>query len=282
MNQQLYSWSSQWLEMLWHASWTGGIAILIALAAALLMRRLKIAAWVEHWLWRLVFLKLLLALFITQPIKVPLLPPPEPVSVVEVMQVSPSAAMPVIAENLNASVGATQPASAAVPETDGGLSVVAHQFTGWIDVSPFDPSEVLDAYDVLAPYALGLLGKGGAGNGQFRDLLRRGELTGRCDPETFVLQVDPTGIHNPVLDPQRPCQVFRGQPELGELGLRGFYEDALVLNAPEIHPGHARYDDQLLADVLRVLLELRVAVAVAGDGHQEAVDEPEVNTKLKF
>lgn len=81
MNGQLESWSDRWLEVMWQASFSGGAAILIVLAAVHCLTRLNTPAWVEHWLWKLVFLKLLLALVITHPIQVPVLPPAESAAV---------------------------------------------------------------------------------------------------------------------------------------------------------------------------------------------------------
>ena len=68
--------ANAWLPMLWRASLHGGIAILIVSAVASVAGRwFRFPAWGEHWLWRVVYLKMLLALVVVQAIPLPILPP---------------------------------------------------------------------------------------------------------------------------------------------------------------------------------------------------------------
>ena len=166
--------------------------------------------------------------------------------------------------------------------TDGELPVKAHQIDRWIDIPPFDRGKVPDANDVSTPHTLGPLNETGTGNGQRGDLFGRAELARGCNAETPILQVDSPGVDDSILDSKGTCNILRGQAQLGELGLRSFDIDALVLDAPEIHASHAWHDGELLADDSRVTVEICIAEAVTGERHQEAEDEPEVVTDPGF
>jgi beta-lactamase regulating signal transducer with metallopeptidase domain/predicted deacylase len=70
---------SAWiLEGLFRASWQGGIAVLLVWGASALVPRLPAA--VKSWLWRLVFLKMLLAFLWVRPIELMVLAPDEDLS----------------------------------------------------------------------------------------------------------------------------------------------------------------------------------------------------------
>lgn len=61
-----------WATLVWKASWQGGAALLLVLLLGLVVRRLS--AQVRCWLWRLAFLKLLIAGVWTIPLTLPWLP----------------------------------------------------------------------------------------------------------------------------------------------------------------------------------------------------------------
>jgi beta-lactamase regulating signal transducer with metallopeptidase domain len=64
--------AAAWLAAIWRASWQGGIAFLIVWAVCSTVPRLPAQA--KSWLWRLAYLKLLVAFFWAAPIGLPLLP----------------------------------------------------------------------------------------------------------------------------------------------------------------------------------------------------------------
>jgi beta-lactamase regulating signal transducer with metallopeptidase domain len=72
--------ADSWLAALWRASWQGGLALLLVWAVCRACHRLPARA--KSWLWRLAYLKLLVALLLATPIDLPLLPartaPPSP------------------------------------------------------------------------------------------------------------------------------------------------------------------------------------------------------------
>ena len=72
--------ADSWLAALWRASWQGGLTLLLVWAVCRVFHRLPARA--KSWLWRLAYLKLLVALFFATPIDLPLLPartaPPSP------------------------------------------------------------------------------------------------------------------------------------------------------------------------------------------------------------
>jgi beta-lactamase regulating signal transducer with metallopeptidase domain/biopolymer transport protein ExbD len=84
--QWLNEFAPRWASAMWQATWQGGLAI----AVVWLLCRLRpgILARVRCWLWRLAFAKLLVCLFWTTPINLPLLPAPKPMAIA-VSQVEP-------------------------------------------------------------------------------------------------------------------------------------------------------------------------------------------------
>src|SRR5690349_21500865 len=79
MTALLTGFAEAWLSATGRAAWQGGLALLAVWLLCRAFRRLPPAAAI--WLWRLAFLKLLVAFFWAAPIAVPLLPPPAPVVV---------------------------------------------------------------------------------------------------------------------------------------------------------------------------------------------------------
>ncbi len=71
--------SSLWAPLLWRASWQGGVALILILVICRAIR--KIPAHVQCWLWRLAFLKLLIAGLWIVPLELRWLPPAEPMTV---------------------------------------------------------------------------------------------------------------------------------------------------------------------------------------------------------
>src|SRR5258707_2812526 len=66
-------WAATWCDAMWHATWIGGLAILAAWAITTLFPQTPIFA--RSWLWRLVYLKLVVVLFWSVPIELPFLSP---------------------------------------------------------------------------------------------------------------------------------------------------------------------------------------------------------------
>lgn len=64
--------AAAWLEALWRASWQGGVGFILVGAICCIFKRLPARA--RSWLWRLAYLKLLVAFFWATPIDLPLLP----------------------------------------------------------------------------------------------------------------------------------------------------------------------------------------------------------------
>jgi beta-lactamase regulating signal transducer with metallopeptidase domain len=67
-------WVDVWAAAMGRACWQGGLALLVVWGACAVLRRTAPA--VKCWLWRLGYLKFLVALFLLVPISVPLLPAP--------------------------------------------------------------------------------------------------------------------------------------------------------------------------------------------------------------
>src|SRR5689334_22728142 len=64
---------SDWVVAIWNASWQGGRALMLAWLICRAFPRLSPR--LQCWLWRLAYLKLLVALVWTTPFRLPLLPP---------------------------------------------------------------------------------------------------------------------------------------------------------------------------------------------------------------
>lgn len=73
VNPALAPFAATWGAALWRASWQGGLAILAVWSLCRPVRRMPPAQ--QCWLWRLAYLKLLIALFWVSPVSLPLLPP---------------------------------------------------------------------------------------------------------------------------------------------------------------------------------------------------------------
>lgn len=70
--EAIASWSVLWAEAMARASWQGGLALAIAWLVCRLFPRLSPSA--RSWLWRLAYLKLVLSLFWSAPVPLPVLP----------------------------------------------------------------------------------------------------------------------------------------------------------------------------------------------------------------
>jgi beta-lactamase regulating signal transducer with metallopeptidase domain len=64
--------AASWLAAVWRATWQGSLALLLVWAICRVFHRLPARA--KSWLWRLAYLKLLVALLLATPIDLPLLP----------------------------------------------------------------------------------------------------------------------------------------------------------------------------------------------------------------
>src|SRR5438876_10035678 len=71
---QLNDFAQLWLAALWRASWQGGLALLLVWIVTRMFSRIPSS--VKVWLWRLVYLKFLVAFFWATPIDLALLPAP--------------------------------------------------------------------------------------------------------------------------------------------------------------------------------------------------------------
>jgi hypothetical protein len=80
----------------------------------------------------------------------------------------------------------------------------------------------------------------------------------------------PRRIHG-VLAAERGLDVERRQPTLGQRRRRHLDEDALVLQAEQIDFGHARHAQENVARLLGEILQLRIRVALSGDGIERDV-----------
>ena len=69
----LTSLTAGWGASLWRATWQGSIAILIAYVLCRIFPR--ISPRLQSWIWRLAYLKLIVAFFWSAPLNLPLLPP---------------------------------------------------------------------------------------------------------------------------------------------------------------------------------------------------------------
>jgi hypothetical protein len=169
------------------------------------------------------------------------------------------------------------PGDVADGEPDGGRAVEAHQPSGGSQVIVLDLTDVPDL-DQLR----GARGAGGAGLGlrvvgsgstdrQVGDVGGGGEGAGGRDAKPAVLHLQVTAVHHEVLLLQRGLQGAGTDAELGELGLGHVQVDDLRLRAPKIHAGDAVDQAQLAFEILGMLLQLRIAEAVAD--HRQHVSE---------
>ncbi len=105
-------WADAWAGWIFVASWQGGLAL--ALAGAVHHAWSRMPAVLGCWLWRLAFLKLLLALFWVTPVKVALLPAASSPSLGVVA--SPPAARPWLPPPVVAALPTTSPPATIRPE----------------------------------------------------------------------------------------------------------------------------------------------------------------------
>lgn len=87
--------AGQWLEAIWNASWQGGLALLAAFAICTAWRSLPPRA--QCWIWRIAYIKLVVAMLWTVPLRLPLLGPEQPVRAPQVTSISaPIHPLPII------------------------------------------------------------------------------------------------------------------------------------------------------------------------------------------
>jgi len=120
--------AASWLAALWRACWQGGLALLLVWAVCRAFHRLPARA--KSWLWRLAYLKLLVAFLWTAPIALPLLPAGTPRPAQEAW--IPVASAP--EENPSPAVSLAEPAAPAPPSL---LLQPSRFHPGWIPPRPF-------------------------------------------------------------------------------------------------------------------------------------------------
>ena len=94
--------------------------------------------------------------------------------------------------------------------------------------------------------------------------------------------IHPAGIDDQVLRLKRLHHLFRGQSQRGKLRRGDVDVDPFILHSPEVDPGHARHNAQLLAHVLDVALQFGIVVPVAADGQEKAEYIAEIVADLRF
>lgn len=83
--------AAAWQPAIWRASWQGGVALLLAWILCRLLRRAPAA--VHCWIWRLAYLKLLVALLWGRPVTLPVLAPPPRLADASVVGLGPLTAV---------------------------------------------------------------------------------------------------------------------------------------------------------------------------------------------
>ncbi|MCW3053633.1 MAG: Regulatory sensor-transducer, BlaR1/MecR1 family [Chthonomonadales bacterium] len=118
-NESLNMFASAWLETLIRACWQGGLALGLVWAVCRLVPRIPAAG--KCWLWRLAYLKLLVALLWLPTLDLPLLPPADPAPAAETMASVTSTTVSIRAADLSAD---------AMPQA--ALSFATPTFAGWL------------------------------------------------------------------------------------------------------------------------------------------------------
>ena len=162
---------------------------------------------------------------------------------------------------------------------DGRLPVIAHDGERRIAVAEMQIGEVADPDQVALALraAAPLVAFNGRGlDEEVGDGLRSGELAGGGDRHALAGQCHRAGGGDRILLRDCTLEARLGNAEMGQLGEAGIEVDPPILNAPERHPRHSGDQAQLLLQVGGVPFDLGGAVAVAGDGEQQAIDIAEV------
>ena len=125
-NESLNTFAALWLETLVRAYWQGGLALALAWAVCRLLPRLPAVG--RCWLWRLAYLKLLVAFLWLPTLDLPLLPADDPPPTAALFSLPPQIAQAagepaptVAAENLSPEGAPVVPASAVMPTLSGWL-----------------------------------------------------------------------------------------------------------------------------------------------------------------
>ena len=154
-------------------------------------------------------------------------------------------------------------------EGDAGVAVVAQDRGGRVLVAAADGREVAEA-------------DGGAGGGvaaddeQVAELVEGAELAGGVDADVLVADGEVAGLDGLVLAGDEGLDLGEGDAEAGEAGAGDLEVDDLVPVAGHVDLGHLVAEQELAAEGLRVVLELRQRVAVAVDDEIHSVDVAEV------
>ncbi|TWU56600.1 Regulatory protein BlaR1 [Rubripirellula tenax] len=135
------------LSSLYRASWQGGIAFaIVGLVAILLSRITTVPARIQHWWWRLVSLKFLIALVVIPTIAIPVLPP--------ILEVTPSA-NPMAQQTSVLTESNTIP-SAVPATTPTRIPTLDAATTESIDTEPVDGRNAQASW-LMAIWCIGLL-----------------------------------------------------------------------------------------------------------------------------
>jgi beta-lactamase regulating signal transducer with metallopeptidase domain len=158
-----------WLAALWRACWQGGLALLLVWAVCRAFHRLPARA--KSWLWRLAYLKLLVAFLWAAPIALPLLPRETPRPEGEAQR--PLSSAPV--EIPSPAVSIAEPAAPAPPIASASAVALPSR----LDSAPSVHIRPNAASWLLLIWCLGV---GWFGIGAWRDLRRARLLLRGCAP----------------------------------------------------------------------------------------------------
>jgi beta-lactamase regulating signal transducer with metallopeptidase domain len=161
--------AASWLAALWRACWQGGLALLLVWAVCRAFHRLPARA--KSWLWRLAYLKLLVAFLCAAPIALPLLPRETPRPEGEAQR--PLSSAPV--EIPSPAVPFAEPAMAAQPTASASAVALPSR----LDSAPPVHIRPNAASWLLLTWCLGV---GWFGIGAWRDLRRARLLLRGCAP----------------------------------------------------------------------------------------------------
>ena len=163
--------AATWLAAIWRACWQGGLAFLLVWALCRAFHRLP--AWAKSWLWRLAYVKLLVAFVCATPIALPLLP-------AKSLQSAPQAQLPAATATVEIPSPAISLAAQAAPNPPIS-SATTRALPSQLPPAP--PVHILPSTAgwLLLIWSLGV---GTFGICAWRDLLRARLLLRGCAPVT--------------------------------------------------------------------------------------------------
>ena len=172
-------------------------------------------------------------------------------------------------------------------DTNGRPPLVTHLRHGRLEVAAPHRRDVLDADEVGAASGIRDSGCGGAAEIDRRveqagahwevlDLLDGGEISSDVEAEALVLHIDRAGVENDILRGKVGKEDLRGEAEFRHFPFLHIDVDDLRLRAPEFDAGDTGNEVEFLANELHMLFDFGIGEAVAGDGHDETVDEGKV------